>query len=799
MQARFARPGRLCGAAFWLLLLAGLLLAPAPAFTQPAEPVRSIEALKSSLDEVETALASADTTAARLAELRPTLIATRDDLRARLTELEPRLADVEARLKQLGPAPPAGGPAELPAVAAERDQLSRAFGEVDGAIKQARTLLVRADQLGDRITERRQALYAREVFARGASAFAPSFWADAGTAVPDELRRLQFVLSQWTRRLSDAGSISAVAGLLLIALLGGAFQLRRWWRAKFQGIQFGDTAASKAQAALLALVTALLFAPGVVVVSALVLDALRLLTPRMNEIAHALVLAMLVASFARAAAGALLAPRYPERRLIRADTPTARRLYRVMVWGGRILGAAVFLQLLHRGLFAPIALVAATNALFAAVTAALLIGLALRSRSIDEDEPAVGRSFAWVQPAAWAIAAVIAGALLSGYVAFAGFFALRTVVGAAIVCALTIVLFAIDAVIAEFLNPETRRGRAVAANLGLPARNIGIIGTILSGTLRVLTVLTALLIIVGPWEASTVDFFDAVQSVPLAFRIGEISISLRGLLNGLIVLCVVLLATRVTQRWLQNRLLPQTALEPSLQLSVVTVFGYFGVIAAVAIALGALGLDLQKIALIAGALSVGIGFGLQSIVSNFVSGLILLAERPIRIGDTIVVKGEEGWVRRIRVRATEIETFDRASVLVPNSELITGMVKNWTRANTLGRVTVKVGVGYDSDPEQVRDLLLGIATDHSDIVRNPPPGAFLMALGESALEFELRCVVANVDKGLTVKSDLHFAILKRFRDSGIEIPYPHREIHVIPETRKRDTTTSGSASAPTSA
>jgi potassium efflux system protein len=188
-----------------------------------------------------------------------------------------------------------------------------------------------------------------------------------------------------------------------------------------------------------------------------------------------------------------------------------------------------------------------------------------------------------------------------------------------------------------------------------------------------------------------------------------------------------------------------------------------------------LGFDLQKIALIAGALSVGIGFGLQSIVSNFVSGLILLTERPIRVGDSIVVKGEEGWVRRVRVRATEIETFDRASVIIPNSEFITGVVKNWTRTNTLGRIVVKVGVAYESDPIQVRDILLGIAEAHPQIVKAPAPVAFLVGFGDSALEFELRCVVGDVEKALSVRSDLHYAILAKFREAAIEIPYPQRE------------------------
>jgi potassium efflux system protein len=135
-----------------------------------------------------------------------------------------------------------------------------------------------------------------------------------------------------------------------------------------------------------------------------------------------------------------------------------------------------------------------------------------------------------------------------------------------------------------------------------------------------------------------------------------------------------------------------------------------------------------------------------------------------------VVKGEEGWVRRVRVRATEIETYDRASVIIPNSELITGVVKNWTRANKLGRIVIKVGVGYDSDPALVRDILTEIARTHPQVVSSPAPAAFLLGFGESALEFELRCIVADVEKALSVKSELNYAIIAKFRAAGIEFP-----------------------------
>src|SRR5882724_1371994 len=194
--------------------------------------------------------------------------------------------------------------------------------------------------------------------------------------------------------------------------------------------------------------------------------------------------------------------------------------------------------------------------------------------------------------------------------------------------------------------------------------------------------------------------------------------------------------------------MPHTAIEPSLQLSIVTIFGYVGFIIAIVVALGEIGIDPQKIALVAGALSVGIGFGLQSIVSNFVSGLILLAERPIRVGDQVVVKGDEGFVRRISVRATEIETFDKASVIIPNSELITGVVKNWTHANRLGRINIKVAVSYDCDPDTVLEILKRCVTEHPDVLQQPAPAVLLTEFAASALAFDIFCFVANLnDKG----------------------------------------------------
>ena len=227
--------------------------------------------------------------------------------------------------------------------------------------------------------------------------------------------------------------------------------------------------------------------------------------------------------------------------------------------------------------------------------------------------------------------------------------------------------------------------------------------------MRALFVLIVIALAIGRWEVAAGDLLDAIKNFSLGIRIGDFTISFGAVFGAVALFLIIAGLTRLLQRWLETEVMPHTAIEPSLRMSIVTIIGYVGFIVAVVVALGEIGIDPQKIALVAGALSVGIGFGLQSIVSNFVSGLILLAERPIRVGDQIVVKGDEGFVRRISVRATEIETFDKASVIIPNSELITGVVKNWTHVEH-ARAAQHQGLGVlrlrcrqgDRDPEGMR-------------------------------------------------------------------------------------------------
>jgi small-conductance mechanosensitive channel len=514
--------------------------------------------------------------------------------------------------------------------------------------------------------------------------------------------------------------------------------------------------------------------PILVLIALKVLDGNGLLLPIVADLGLGLTVSVAVASFGHAIAAAVLAPGAPNRRLVNADNLQARRLAFYLSWSARILGAAIFLNIAHKAVGAPLSATVATSALLSALIGLLTLYLLIR---LPPAETSAG--LRWVRFLAWVFVAVIAAALVTGFIGFSAFIAGRAIVLLMMVGAYHLGATFIDAVVSDLLNAESERGRRMAATFGLSPRGLELVATVLAALFKLCLALLAIFPVLGPWGIFAADFFDVIQDAVFGFRIGDVSISLGTIIGALGLLLVGFIATRAVQRWLERRFLPRTGLDPGLQNSVSVLFGYAGVITALIIALAELGIDLQKIALIAGALSVGIGFGLQSVVSNFVCGIILLAERPIRVGDWVLVKNEEGFVRRISVRATEIETFDRASVIVPNQDFITGAVKNMTHGNPGGRIIVKLGVGYDSDMDRVRQILLEIAEAHPQVLRSPPPSVLFMGFGVLALDVELRCFVGNVQNALATRSDLNFTVLRRFREAGIGIPTNPADLKLV--------------------
>jgi small-conductance mechanosensitive channel len=305
---------------------------------------------------------------------------------------------------------------------------------------------------------------------------------------------------------------------------------------------------------------------------------------------------------------------------------------------------------------------------------------------------------------------------------------------------------------------------------------------------RLITLLTVSLLfliavgILGSWYAPA--FGDAGLRVqrylllPL-FTMGGLPITSIFILKVVIFVVVLVLVSHFTLLLLQKRVLNHTPLALGQQYALAKVISYLVFALGLIVGLQSLGLNLSSLVVVGGALGIGVGLGLQAIVSNFVAGLILLLEQPIKLGDRIEVGGTYGDVVRLKGRSTWIRTNDNVVIIVPNSEFIDQRVTNWTANDRQVRITLPVGVSYDCDPKAVRKVILANARNHPDVLTDPAPEVIFVDFGDSSLDFELRVwTIQQVQTPARLKSDLYFAMFDSFRKEGIEIPFPQRDLHI---------------------
>ena len=750
-----------------------------------------ITGLAAKADEIEKRVEANAQNDGRLADLRVELDALAKELLKAGVAFRPRLTEINARLESLGSPPAEGQPPEAELLANERQALLSEKSQINVIIGEAETLSLRVNRLIAEIAQMR-----RDLFANGLSKRYDIDYALLGQVVADltdEISRLYMTVAAWLKfvvryKLSSVltAAFFAVAGAAVL-MIGGARVFGNLLNVdpadpdppyiSRLSVAFWSTFLRSAAIAVFFLSTWFFF------------DYFDVLRGDIGAMLSALFAVLAMVMFVNRLAHAVLSPRLPNWRLVGVEPRPAR----LLVWLITAMAIATGFDYLFGEVFrirgAALALTVGESLVATVIVGILLILIATVKPFAHED----GRPKAWpllLRIAFYAIGAATVLAALLGYIGLAKFVSQQIVITGAILAMIYIGVLSGRAVAEEGAFAETALGRRLGERWRIEEAMFDQIGLATSILINLFVLFIGLPMILLQWGFQWGDIRAWAYSIATEIRVGTVSFSLIGIVTGIAVFAIGFFATRWFQGWLDDSVMTRGRVDAGVRNSIRTAVGYAGVALAGLIGISAAGIDLSNLALIVSALSLGIGFGLQNVVSNFVSGLILLAERPFKVGDWIVAGTVQGTVKKISVRATEIETFQRQTVIMPNSELINAAVGNWTHRNKLGRIEIPVGVAYGSDARKVHALLLEIASAHAMVLKNPEPSVAFIRFGDSSLDFEIRLFLSDVLNGVKVQNDIRFAILEAFAQHAIEIPYPHRTLIIGQDDLARATDTS---------
>ena len=727
---------------------------------------------------------------ALLAELKVKVDALVRDVLQISVDLRPRLNDVQTRLTELGAAPAEGQPPEAASVADERSRLNSTRAQVNAVTGQAEDLSIDAKSLADRISDIRRAIFTNALFAHteiNSQVFdeaTGSFWSDAERVRRSISSWLVFVIKFKALPLTLAILLSlALASVILFA------EKRLFTDIRQRDLQIEDPSyMSRFSVAFWSTILPSMALSFFLASAYFLLDTFNVLRPDIAPIVSSFFALIGLVFFVTAVSRAVLAPSAPNWRLVKLSNK-----------GARDVTIAIFLMAVVNGLDYLFAVISETYSspvvltVMKSLASSLIVGFLLffvsflRPVLSDKGDPtAPGRPW----PRTVAVTLRVVGVLLLvsagiGYIGLSRFLATQIIVTGAVVATMYIGILSGKAISAPNQFGETRVGHYLAGRFKLGPVGLDQSGIAAGLLIYAFALIAGVPLILVSWGFQPRDMQLWLYNLFTEINIGTIRISILGILGGVLLFVGGLMLTRWFQKWLDGNVMARSQVDAGVRNSVKMGVGYLGAGIAAIVGISAAGIDLSSLALVAGALSLGIGFGLQNIVSNFVSGLILLVERPFKVGDHVITGVNEGIVKRISVRATEIETFRRQSIIVPNSELINTPLGNWTHRNKVQRSEIPVSVAYDADPQEVIDVLLSVVNAMPDILRNPEPHVEFLRFGASSLDFELRFHLADMGEGLNVRNRVRMEILRAFRGRGIVMPYPHQDVllHVREQDR----------------
>ena len=766
------------------LLLAFLLALPAaPSSAQaPDDPAARLAQAEADVRAVDAALDRRIEDDARDG-LRDRAVAARIAATAATADLAEQVALIDARIAGLGPA----SRTEAPDLRAQRRRLAQQHVALDSQVKRGRLIGVEAQQLAAELDQNAAEQFSQTIAARSPSPISPAFWTAVFQSAPRDIRRIEGLARRGAAQIADDGratlpwparlgpALLGIVAAIAILLPGRAAAHRLALRFLVEGAP-GHRVRRSANAIWRVLVGTLapLLAATVVMAG---LRWSRLLPEAWGGLADGVIVAVTFAGFAASATGALLMRSQPSWRVapIADDVAAELRPFSWLLAGVAFIG--YMLDAFNVAVGASAAALGATQAaeiiLHLVLLAGALLALGrLRASRADQDAAAPARTgLGAAALLAWIVVILASLALLLGFLGFALFLMQLIAWGVVLGSATYLLMTAADDLATTLFARDSTLGRSLSRALGLRGAVIDQFGVLLSGVLRVVLALTALGLFFSPFGAGggIGTVLGRLGLLAQGVQVGGVSISPGTIVRGVVVLCIGLTLVRAFMGWLEGKYLPATDLDGSARNSVGLVARYVGIALAVIWALASLGIGVERIALLLSALSVGIGFGLQAITSNFVSGLILLAERPIKIGDWIRVGTDEGDVKRISVRSTEIALADHSTLIVPNSELITKSVLNKTLASPLGRIQIQFAVPLETDAGRVRAIVAAAFAQEAAVLDDPAPAIFIDSIADGRIFFNCFAHVASPRAAYGARSAIFTMLLRRFREDAIDI------------------------------
>lgn len=748
-----------------------------------------IEKNKALLAEITQQTESQRTDDARLVDLKGRADDLAGNAAATVGHLRTRLDEINTRVTSLGEPPKEGQPPEASVVTDERTKLSAEKSQINAVLGDAEAVAADAARLSNTITSLRRTLFAATLFKR--TEISLPVLAEAGQAFGGEMSALSSSLTGWAifvwnyKRVSMFGAVSLSIAAALLFMVGGYRLLgHRMERRAFSGepsylrrlsVAFWSTTVQS--------MSVFLF----MTASAFLLDNFGVLRPDIAPIVFVAMYIIAFIYFVSRLTYAIFSPTQPEWRLLNVSTRGAHIISSAMLVMALVNGLDYLFSTISETLNSPLILTVAKSFVASIIIGIILFCLSFVKPLASNEGDADGRDRRmprWLSILLRIGGALLIGACLTGYVGLARFLATQIVSTGAVIATMYIGILSGRAISKQGVFAETLVGRYLGRRFGLGPVPLDQAGLAAGLGIYCAALAFGVPLVLFSWGFQPGDIESWAYRLLTGFSIGKTSISLISIITGILVFVTGYAVTRWFQKWLDRNVMARGQVDAGVRNSVGTGIGYLGIVVAAIFGISSAGLDLSSLALVASALSVGIGFGLQNIVSNFVSGLILLVERPFKVGDWVVTGAVEGTVKRLSVRATEIETFRGQSIIVPNSEFINSSVGNWTHRNRIQRAEIPVSVAYDTDPQQVMDILLDLVKKQPPVLRNPEPHVEFLRFGDFSLDFELRFHLADLSHGLAVKNNLRMEILKRFREEGINIPMPQRNlnIHVEGET-----------------